>query len=374
MKIIVQQTELLETLEVVGKAIANSPPLPILSSILLTAQTDKLVLSATDLYLGIKSAISASVQEPGTIALPGKEFKQIINGLNQSKISIEKKNENTVEIISNKNVFTLQTHQVKEFPEFPARPKENAFISTEVLESINNLIVPSASSDQTRPVLTSVLINQTSNYCEVVATDGFRLSKMTMGQVLNNSGQLLLPAKTISEIYRVILKEKIKNLALSSSQELKQAVVSVGKFDFYIRLIEGEYPPYQKIIPQNPKTSIVLDSDELMENLKRTLVFSDKNQAICRFFINEKNLEIKAASSNLGSYNSVIDNVKTTGEKTQIAFNTQYVLDFLKAVEAAGHNNTEIRLEMLDAMKPAIFSCPLLKDFIYVVMPFRVSG
>lgn len=371
MKLLVQQQDLLKTLDVVGKSIINNPPLPILSSVLLNAKGTTLSISATDLYFGVTSSLKAVVEEPGVIAVLGKEFKQIIAGLDPGQVTLEKQ-QNSLSISSNGVKFELQI-DTGEFPSFPPKPKQQHLLKTESLKRITQFVVSSASSDQTRPVLTCVLLSQIDNACYAIATDGFRLSRLEIDEVFAETGEILFPAKALIELYKTAGAEKVKTISLSISKEAKQVVASVAGFDFYIRLIEGEFPPYQKIIPQSNNLSVSIDAEELEKNLKRAAIFSEKTQSITQFVIKKGQLEMKAASPSLGSFYSLIEGVEIVGQENQIAFNTQYVLDVVRAVQESGNTSQAIKLEMSDPMKPAVFFSDNIKGFIYVVMPFRVN-
>lgn len=372
MKLLVQQQDLLKTLEVVGKSIINNPPLPILSSVLLSTKDSTLSISATDLYFGVTARLKVDVVEQGTVAVLGKEFKQIVAGLDPGPITLEINQQNTLSIISKGVKFDLQVDN-GEYPSFPTKPKQQYLLKTESLKKINQFVVSSASSDQTRPVLTCVLLSQTDNTCYAIATDGFRLSRLEIDEVFTEFGEILFPAKAIIELFKTASTENVKNISLSISKEAKQVVASIAGFDFYIRLIEGEFPPYQKIIPQSNTTSVEIDSEELEKNLKRSLIFSDKNQSITQFFIKKDQFEIKAASPSLGSFYTTLEGIKSSGVENQIAFNTQYVLDMVRAVRELEKTDQVIKLEMSDPMKPALLSCDNIRGFIYVVMPFRIN-
>jgi len=373
MKIIVQQIELLETLGVVGKAISNNPPLPILNGVLLKTENGKVFVYGTDLYFGIKSELKADIENEGELVLPAKELRQIVNNLNPSSVVIEKKDENTVQITAQKNNFTIQVQKAKDFPSFPNKPDKNAFLSTKTLELITQLTCFNASTDQTKPVLTGVLFNQTREACEVITTDGFRLSKLIVEPILDDVGKLILPAKSILEIYRTVAKEKTAGAVMFSSVEQKQLVFSVNQHDFYIRLIDGEFPPYEKIIPQDFKALIQLDLQEFKEKLKGALVFSESGQSFFKIETELNKLQLKSSSQSLGSYSCELENAKPPTSGVQIAFNTQYVLDFLKAVENFGVKETQIEIKVMDSIKPAIFVCPDIQNYTHVVMPFRIN-
>ncbi len=371
MKLLVQQQDLLKTLDVASKSIINSPPLPILSSVLLNTRDSFLTISATDLYFGVTASLKVTVEKQGSVAVLGKEFKQIIAGLDPGPVTLEKQ-QNTLIIISKGARFELQIDS-GEFPSFPKKPEQQYLLKAESLKKINQFVVSSASNDQTRPVLTCVLLSQIDNSCYAIATDGFRLSRLEIDEVFTEFGEILFPAKALAELYKVASSENVKTISLSISEEAKQVVASIAGFDFYIRLIEGEFPPYQKIIPQSSSTSALVDAEELEKNLKRALIFSDKSQSITQLIIQNDQVEIKAASPNLGSFHTAIEGVKTTGQENQIAFNTQYILDIVRAIRELGKADQTIKLEMSDPMKPAVLSCDNVSGFIYVVMPFRIN-
>lgn len=372
MKILVQQQELLESLEIVSKAISSAPQLPVLGALLIKTNQNTIDISATDLYFGANGVLSAQVEKSGAVAVPGKEFKKIIASLNSGTIVIEKTNKTTLEIKSDGSSFCIQIIDESEFPEFPKAPIDDFLISTKDMGLLSQLVVKSASNDQTRPVLTAMLLSQQDNECCAACTDGFRLSKLNLPPVIGQNKQLLIPARVVSEVVRTAQKQNINNIKIASSNESKQAVFTIGKFTFYSRLIDGEFPPYKKIIPNEASTTAIIDVDELLENIKRTALLADKQQSITYINIKQKQVEIAAKSSGLGSYKSVLSSANVTGVDISIAFNTQYVMDFLLAVKDAAGENNQIKIECSEPTKPALFYTPAITQLIYVAMPFRV--
>lgn len=371
-KIQLLQENISKSLNYLQKAIPSRPQLPILSSIHVKIIEASCVFSATDLYFGVRSSSPCQSDGEGEMVVPGKELREIILSLPPGKISLEYDNA-TLTIKSGKSKSTLQCYDSDDFPEFPAVEGEAKSITMNDLERINSLVVFSTSLDQARPVLTSALFSYTDKTLEVVGTDGFRLSRLVLKngnskKETSETASLLIPAKSINEVFRISSQQEEEKVEFRVSDELKQALFIVGEVEIFVRLIEGSYPPFEKIIPTTSSTSVSFNAKELLDNIKRANIFSRDSSNIVKFSFTKNSCLIKADSPSLGTFEGELEQAVVGGDEAEIAFNSKYLLDFLQAIK-----EDEIEFTMTDGLKPATFTPKGQTNYQYVVMPFKVN-
>lgn len=367
MKITVLQENLKGALTSLQKAIPSKPQLPILSSIYVQAHGDSLTLSATDLYLGIKSTIPAKVETEGSCVIPGDIFKNLVFSFSAGEIVFEQK-ETSLVVQYEKSKSSLPYQSAEEYPQFPEVKGEKYTLSKDLLQKIEKYITFSAASDQTRPVLTSLLFSFQENQLEIAATDGFRLA--TFVQPENNTHlrkDLLIPVKALSEVFRMMNQVEGTTVDFTVAEELKQVLFIVDGVQIYVRLIEGEYPPYKKIIPQEFAYTIALDGGELTSQVKRAFLFARDASNIVKFILQDNILKVYAHSPAFGEYTGEIP-IQYSGETQEVAFNAMYLLDFLNV-----QKENEILFSMNESLKPVAFKVASEPHYIYVVMPFRTN-
>lgn len=371
MKLKVLQENLNGLLSHLSKAIPSNPQLPILSSVLIENQNNRCTFSATDLYFGIRCSITVDSEQDGIIVVPGKQFKEIVSSLDPGVLQLEFI-ENALKIKNDKTKVNLSGSVSEEYPPFPQVEGEEYVFPLEFLEEIEKNIVFSASTDQARPVLTAVLFKFGAEGLTCVSTDGFRLSTL----VLDDSQEFeeksfLIPAKALSEVYKIASKLSVSEIRFKVSEELKQVFFSVADVEIFVRLIEGAYPPYEKIIPETFTTEVVFDSAELVDNLKRAMIFAREASNIVRFEITPETVKIHSSSPTYGTYSGELHAVTVTGDVTEneIAFNIKYLVDYLSATKAEKQ-----WFGMSESLKPALFKPVGSEKQQYVVMPFKVNG
>jgi DNA polymerase-3 subunit beta len=367
MKIKVLQENLKTALGNLQKAIPSRPQLPILSSIYLKAEKNRLILAATDLYLGIKIAIPAEVSQEETLVVPGEILKNLVFSFSAGEIEIKKK-ANSLILKYGNSTSSLPFQSAEDYPQFPEVVGEDYSLSTLLLGKIEKLVAFAAATDQTRPILASLLFSFKEKNLNLVGTDGFRLATLgTKDGSKDLTQDLLIPVKALTEVFRLATQAEEGSISFKVAEELKQVLFIIDGAEVYVRLIEGEYPPYSKIIPPEFEYKINLDWDELNTQVKRAFLFSRDASNIIRFEVSKNKLEVKASSPAHGEYLGEI-NIAYSGEPLEIAFNALYLLDFL-----ATHQAEEVIFMMNESLKPAAFKIQEEKDYLYLIMPFRTT-
>ncbi len=368
MKIIVSQSLLNQALTYAQKAIASKPSLPVLGGILFKAEKDSCQILATDLYLGIKTTIPAEIKKTGSVVIPGKQLKELVSVLDEKDIEIETQ-ENSVVIKSGEGTTTFSVLPTADFPEFPDVKGEDVILSNQLLDQISQKVLPSISSDTTRPVLTCVLFDIDKKNTQVVATDGFRLSLLKSSEVYSSTKQQwLIPATALSEVIRVAQAKSENSVSVCAAPDIKQVRFSVADVQFWVRLMDGEYPPYNKIIPSDFKTEVKVLADELLSHVRRAQVVNKDTSNIVELRVIKSQLTIAARTTTVSSYTAQLNTISVDGADCTIAFNARYLIDILKE---AGQN--QVNLSLVESLKPAQLTFLNETDFLYVMMPFRIN-
>jgi len=369
MKAKLKKSDLLVAVKVVSKAITSRAQLPILSSIKIEVNKEGCFLAATDLYLGIEMKIPVVTSQVGIAIVSGKEFRELLNTAQEGEIELTQEN-NQLLVKSQDFKAKFSLYNSIDYPEFPQVKGKNIILPLTQLEKIEKRAFFAASSDQTRPLLTGVLLIKSKESWEAVTTDGFRLTKTELVDLDVGEGveSLLVPAQSLKEVISIARDEKVERIKVTISAQNQQLLFQIGEIKVYVRLLEGEYPPYQKIIPSSFSLRAEVDREQLLNHVKRALIFCQNTSNIVRFSLN-KTLEVSAVSSTLGTYQGEVELEKMEGESNNVAFNGRYLLDYLSSSDQTG-----VIFMMVEPLKPVVFCWPDNPKSIYVVMPFRVNN
>lgn len=368
MKVSVLQENMRVAVANAMKAVPSRPQLAILNSVLLTATPTHLEISATDLYVGIRTKVMGEIQEPGTLAVPAKTFLDMIQSLPAGKLELET-HDSTLTMISSSGKVKIQGQASDEYPAFPDQTGQSLVFSLRDLELIDQHVRFATSTDQTRLVLTSLLMKFGSQGLEVVGTDGFRLAHLLMPATeIETESKFLLPAKAVSEVCRIANQEKVERVTFFISHELKQLSFMINQTEMFVRLLDGEFPPYEKIMPVEFELQATWDGEEFTSQIKRAFIFARETSNIVRAQIEGEALKISARSATQGEYEGTMPIKLLKGNPNSIAFNAKYLLDFLSQVKPA-----TIWFGMNDSLKPALIRPEGMATYSYIVMPFRVN-
>lgn len=369
MKLVVLQENLLAALSAVNKAVPSNPSLPILGSFLVSISPKEMTIAATDLYLGITSEVPVQAEEELKITIQAKTFYDIIHSLQPGKLELSFE-ENNVSIKSQSSTTKITVSPADEYPDFPQVTGQALSFSRTQLEEIVESVCFSASTDQARLVLTSVSIKpKAENQLEIVATDGFRLSVLQVTTPHSLTAPLFVAAKALQEITRIAKQLSQDEVTITFSEADKQAVVNIASTQVFIRLIDGEYPPYEKILPSSVTTTAILEAAELVTQVKRALVVAREVSNIITLQFEDDKLLVQAQASLSGSHQGEMPLESLSGPAITIAFNATYLLEFIAHVKP-----TRVVLEMTEPLKPAVFKNPDQPQLLYLVMPFRTNS
>ncbi len=368
MKISILQENLNSGLSTVSRFVSGKTQLPILNNILWQTDNNQLCLSATNLELGINLWLGAKVEKEGKITLPAKEITEFVSYLSPGRIEIEAKDETKIEIQANSGKAVFVGAPSDDFPAIP-HLDEKSFLTVS-LESLTKAVSQvgfAASVDETRPALSGIFWQFTDMGYQMVATDGYRLSLKTISEKVpvGDKASFLIPARSLMEAVRLAKEDKIK---VSFSKNGNQIVFGLSDCEISSRLLdEKEFPDYQKILPQEHKTRMVVDKEEFLQAIKAASVFARESANVIRFLLEKDKLVISANASSVGENTNMI-NAKIEGEANEIAFNYRFLIDFLNA--ASGE---EVSFEMNESLSPGVFRVDADDSWLHLIMPVRLQ-
>lgn len=372
MKVTCLQENLLRALTLINRIVPAKSQLPILSHVMLSAKNNSFSLSATDLEIGLKLETPAKIEEPGEITIPARVFLELVATLQAGKIVLTQE-ETTLSLRAENHRATFQGIPASEFPSFADNGKNRVLhLKAESLRGVLESVVFAAATDEGRPVLTGVLLKSEKGECVFVATDGYRLSlKKTSGGAASGKDMVLIvPARVLKELRLLIEKEAVgddPSVDFFFTAQQNQIVFRVGGGILLGRLIEGDFPNYEKIIPQTATTKVTIEKETFLRAVKTASIFARESANIVRIAMKDEGIFLSANAPQVGENQSFVD-AKIEGAENEIAFNSRFLLEFLTNV--AGD---ELVFEMTGPLNPGVFKVKNDDSYLHLIMPVRVQ-
>lgn len=366
MKFSILQQDLIQILTSVSRSVGVRSQLPVLGNILIQASSDKITLSATNLEIGVVKSVKARVSEEGEVTIPAKTLVDVITNLAGEQIEINGNNE-IIEITTPTFSSSLNGISATEFPNIPLSGKQTASIDPQILAKALPEVTFSAAVDDGRPILTGILTEIKDKILQLVATDGYRLAHKSVGTKDEANFKALIPRRTFEEVMRLIGEEQCDKVQIAISDDQNQVVFSFGNTQISSRLIEGQFPAWEKIIPTEIKARIIADRGELLKAVKLASVFARGEANIVKMQNLPGKLILTSETKELGSQKKEVS-VEGEGEETQIAFNTKYLIDGLSAF-----SSSQVIIEFSGSLSAAIFKPVGEEGLEYIVMPVNLS-
>ncbi|MBI3997347.1 MAG: DNA polymerase III subunit beta [Candidatus Omnitrophica bacterium] len=367
MRISIPKPQLLKSLQMVEHAVNDRSALPILANVLLETNDKELILTATDLDVGIQCRFPLTLPtETGAVALPARKLATIIRELPEELVVLEAKKNHTATVQCGTSSFRIPGLPAEDFPTLPVRPEEGkSIIAQAALKALITQTAHAMSSEETRFILNGALLTIQKNDLVVVATDGRRLA--VARAPLTVKGELplhvVVPAKTIRELGRLLQDDAPDDVSLALLKD-HQLAFSFGAATVITRLIEGQFPQYEKVIPPVAKHKVTADRQALIDAIRRASLMTTATSQAVVFELEEKRVIVSKESAELGSSREELP-VHYTGERTTMAFNPEFWLDVLKVLET-----TDVAIEISGPERPAVIRQP---EFTYVVLPMKVA-
>ena len=368
MKITILNENLKKGLSIISRGISSRPQLPILSGVLLKADSEGVYLVSTDLEISFWLRVGAKVEEAGEIVMPARLLTDLVLGLPAGPVSLETE-ELTLKVVAGSVRSEIVGQSAEDFPVVPRMKKEHLVIGAGEFREVVDKVSVSAAKEDTRPVLTGLLWDLGEEQMVVVATDGYRLSVdklTTKNKAKELEGKIILPSRSLMEVAKVLSEVGEDKVSLEFDKENQQVIFGLKEMEVASRLIAGEFPPYQQILPNTYKTRVEVERIELLEAVKRAKLFARDNANIVKLSVDGNSLTVVAESSQLGKNKTDIE-VKAEGENVTVAFNANYLLDYLSVCK-----EERVCWETEGELKPSVFKTSD-EDWLQVVMPVRVQ-
>lgn len=366
MKLILDKDFFLESLTLASKFTSTKlSTTTALQGVLLNNKDGEMEIRATNLNAYFRTKIKTPEKQKTELLIEPKKIIEFLSFLTPGKITLVLE-EKKLTISKEKTHGTFPVWEAKDFPTQPTLEGEKEqTIKTEFLTKNLPFILFSTSPDETRPTLTGVNFLNQDEELTMVSTDGFRLSliKTKNNQKLSS---MLIPAEFLNEVMKFLKEEK--EIGLTASDKEKTILLRVGTKEFYSRLIDGDFPPYEKVVPTDKKTTVVVDREEFLKNVKVISVFARdfSNIILCEFKKDGIYLTPKVDGEEKSSAYQEAD---VDGEEQKVAFNFKFLIDFL------GHTSAKkVIVEILRPDAPVVFRLEGNKEFLHIIMPVRIQG
>jgi DNA polymerase-3 subunit beta len=338
--------------------------LPVLSGLRVTLGPGSVELVGSDLEMTIRVTTPVQGEGEGSAVLPARLFADILARLDGDTVTVELVGEDA-RIEAGRFATTLRTLSVGEFPRLPEVPENGVRVDGAALAESLRQVVPAASRDDARPILTGVLLAAHEGGLRLVATDSYRLAMRDLPGVSMLAGdqRVLVGAKGLAEVQRLLRDGDIEVFLAE-----RDVTFRVGSADITTRLIEGEFPNYQQLIPSDYPNRLKVSRDLLGAAVNRVrLVSQSRDTAPIRIRMNPDGIELSAVAQDIGEAHESVEATFDGGELT-VAFNAQFLLDGIESV-----GGSEIELETQDPLRPAVMRNPEAPDFLYLLMPVRIA-
>ncbi len=368
MKLTTKREELVSKLSIVSRAVSTRAATQALSGVLLTAADGKVTLTATDLDLGLRTAVDAEVESEGQVLLPGRLFAEVARSLADSAVEIETREaERDVEIRSGSSSFHLRTLPAEDFPKLPEPGEEAALkIPAPALGASIDLVARAASRDDMRPVLTGVFVTGSGSEMTMVATDSYRLAvkRTELKAELGGEIEANIPARALRELGRILSTEAAEEAAVTLLPN--QAVFEAGSILLTTRLIDGQFPNYRQLLPESYEHDVRLPRSDFLDVVRRVSQLAQRNAPL-RLAFGPGELTVAAETPDVG------DAVETMpaafeGETLEIGFNPEFLREGIESVEG-----DEVMLRLISPLRPGLMQPVDNEDFRYLVMPIRLN-
>lgn len=366
MKVICARKDLYEGVQTAARAVSARTSLPILGHLLITAEEDKIRIAATDLEIGMECVVEANVQEPGSMTAPARVISEVLASLPETDVALSVDDTNTVSIKAATSDFSILGLPPEEFPMLPEVREEVSFvIEREVLREGIRKTSFAIGIDESRAILTGILVQVTESGLKLVSTDTHRLCVLDCALVEGRGAvNAIVPGRAMNEVLRVVPEgEGTVSVGISNSQ----VKFKVGDTILISRLIEGQFPNFEKVIPTEHNKKLTIPAEQFESSLKRVSIVARENSNRAVIQTEDGKLTITAESGSVGKAHEEVEIVKE-GEDIKMAFSAKYLLDALAVIDTEA-----VEMELTGEVNQAVMKPQGQEDYIYVVMPMQVS-
>lgn len=375
MKVRFSRDSLMSRLQTVSRATAPRGAIQALSGILIAVEGEKADLAATDAQLAIQTQVDADVGQAGSVLVPGRLFADILRVVDNDDVNLEHSAEKKeVTITCGQARFQVKSLPVEDFPRLPDRSRDaTVSISAAVFSQTVERVARAASRDETRPVLTGVLVSASGEGLRMVATDSYRLSvkETILDNALQEEFEANVPARALQEVSRIVRETGATEVSADARDN--QIVFSVDGTLVSSRMIEGQFPNYQQLLPENYEHVLKLDKAEFLGVVRRVGLMAQRNAPL-RLTFEKGSVAVSAQTADVGEGSETLP-VSYEGERLEIGFNPLFLQEGLESVEG-----DELTLKLISPLRPGLLEADPADDdgerkdrFLYLIMPVRLN-
>ena len=365
-KVICPKDELTRALAVVGRAVSTRASVQVLGGVLLRGGEGTLELAATDMELSLRLSVGAQVEGQGAVVAPGRLLVELARLLPDSEVVLEHRPEQGVlEITCGPAAYKLNTYSAEDFPKLPAVEGAQTFTvdSAAFLDTVGK-VARAASRDESRPVLTGVLVHFEGSNLVMAATDSYRMSVKTteLEEAAGASLEAIVPARALTELSRLAQDATELHIGVQENH----VVFGAGDIWLTTRRIDGQFPNHKQLIPETFEHEIALPREEFLEVVRRAAVMAQRNSPL-RLRFAEGEVTVSAQTQDIGEAKESLP-VPFSGEALEIGFNPEFLRDGLESVDTG-----EIALRLISPLRPGLLRSEV-ENFSYLIMPIRLAG
>jgi DNA polymerase-3 subunit beta len=367
MKLTCSKDELSEKLQVAGRGVSTRTTVQILAGILLSAADGRLSLSATDMEISLRVSLEAQVEDEGSVVVPGRLLVDIVRLLPAGDVTISHRaEEGVVELVCGSASYRLNTYAAEDFPRLPEIEDASAFtVEKEAFVDTIARVSRSASRDESRPVLTGVLVRFEGDKLVMAATDSYRLSvkETALSDSPGRDIEAIVPARALGELARIAQGE---GETIQVGVQENQVVFGVDDVWLTARRIDGQFPNYRQLLPESFEAEVTMPREEFLDVVRRTSVLAQRKSPL-RLRFEDGELTVSAQTQDVGEAHESLP-VSYSGEALEIGFNAEFLRDGLESV-----NDESVRLKLISPLRPGLIHGES-DDFLYLIMPIRLAG
>jgi DNA polymerase-3 subunit beta len=367
-KISLDRDVLVAQLQTVSRVASTRSAIQALSGVQLVAQSSGCELRATDMDVGLRVPLEAEVVREGTVVLPARLMLDVVRSLPAQHVSLEVRSaEQDVELIAGNATFHIRTLRSDDFPPFPEPDPDSAVeLPADAFVSTALKVAGSASRDETRPVLTGILVSASDRELRMVATDSYRLSvkETTLEAPLSSGFEVNVPARALQELGRLVGHGEDGQLTVSV--RANQVLFTLGRVVLSSRLIDGQFPNYRQLLPESFEHELRLAGSEFTDVVRRISLLAQKNAPL-RLAFTEGELTVSAQTPDVGEAREAMP-VAFTGEPLEIGFNPEFLRAGVEAIEDA-----DVVLKLISPLRPGLIEAGDESRFRYLIMPIRLN-
>ncbi|MBJ7331227.1 MAG: DNA polymerase III subunit beta [Solirubrobacteraceae bacterium] len=368
MKLQTSSADLLAQVGAAARVASTRSAVQALSGVQVVTADGRAELRATDMEVGLRVPLEASVEREGSVVLPARLLLDVARVLPADQVTLElRPSESDVEIVSGSARYHVRTLRGEDFPAFPEPNADNvvrvpagAFVETV------RKVERSASKDETRPILTGILVSAVGADLKMVATDSYRLSvkETKLDAPLERDFEANVPARALGELAR--LAEGAEDAQLTVAREENQVIFGVGGAVLSSRLIDGQFPNYNQLLPDGYEHDLVFDTAEVRAVVRRMSLMAQKNAPL-RLRFSEGELTVSAQTPDVGEASESLP-IPFAGEAFEIGFNPEFLRDGLESVES-----DQAKLRLISPLRPGLIEAADESGFLYLIMPIRLN-